>query len=85
MELACALLKNHLRHCTYKDDIKSTKMTGVQSIHCCAAWPWTKQQHVCTHAHWPEPVLSISTCLPLDCNKLNFLIQHFLKSNYEKK
>ena len=30
MKLAFAQLENHLRHCTYKDDIKQTKTTGVE-------------------------------------------------------
>ena len=33
MELPCAMLKNHLRYCTYKDNIKETKTTCVYSVH----------------------------------------------------
>ena len=65
MELASTLLKNQLQQSTYKEDIKWTKPTGVQSTHSVAAWPWTKQQHVFTHSHLPEPLLSISTCYRL--------------------
>ena len=32
--------------------MKQTKKMGVQSIHWCAAQPWTKQQHIFTHYHW---------------------------------
>ena len=41
---------------------KYWQQTGGQSTHFCSAWPWTKQLHVFTHGHLPEPVLSIRTC-----------------------
>ena len=62
IEIASTFLKNQLRQSIYKDDIKRTKSTGVQSTHSCAAWPWTKQSYVFKHGHLPEIVLSISTC-----------------------
>ena len=37
-----------------------------ESKHSCAAWSRTKQLHVFTHGHLPEPVLSIRTCLYSD-------------------
>ena len=42
--------------------VQILRQTGVQSKHSCAAWPRTKQLHVFTHGHLPEPVLSIRTC-----------------------
>ena len=63
MELPSTLLKNRLRHSTYKDNIKQTKQTGVQSTHSYAAWPLTKQLHILKYCHLPESVLSIGTCL----------------------